>query len=189
MYRNTRISEDVIKPRPDARNRGFRPFTSAETGSTRALDTRNGEHHHKTESSYTPYLRESAVPEENGRSRNWHESSKVGTDRYMGTSTSSTQSTTLDFEKVKLSPRKYMHPKGGDSGLAKISTMRDHAVAQPPDLMLQSDCARDLKRAIHQRYGKDPRHQVDRKFDYSRVGTSKKISQNGNGVLCKVIGG
>ncbi|KAI1360149.1 hypothetical protein F5Y08DRAFT_343993 [Xylaria arbuscula] len=78
----------------------------------------------------------------------------------------SSPSTTLDFEKMRLSPRKYVNHKGGNSGLSNISKMGGPVVPREPNLLSQSDCASDLTRAVRQRYGKDPRHKGDRKFDY-----------------------
>ncbi|KAI0968728.1 hypothetical protein F4678DRAFT_464343 [Xylaria arbuscula] len=75
-------------------------------------------------------------------------------------------STTLDFEKTKLSPRKYMHRKGGISALSNASSTGNNIAEEPSDLNLQSDCASVLTKAVRQRYGKEAWNKGSRNFDY-----------------------
>lgn len=146
MYGNRCTSEGAIKPRPDMKA--------------------HREHHHKTESAHKSYTRDAALPRGQIPDQESRKPSRSHLEAPADASTDSSPSTTLDFGKMKLSPRKYMHNKGGNSGLSKISSMSSPVAPQQPSLLSQSDYASDLSREVRQRYGKDPRHKGDRNFDY-----------------------
>ncbi|KAJ3569672.1 hypothetical protein NPX13_g6006 [Xylaria arbuscula] len=143
-YGKERFGEVVTKPRSDRRIHG-------ETQSKSAHFSRTRDH---------------ALSREQRLDQTGHKPSQPRSGAPTDASIKPSPSNTLDFEKMRLSPRKYVNHKGGNSGLSNISKMGGPVVPREPNLLSQSDCASDLTRAVRQRYGKDPRHKGDRKFDY-----------------------
>ncbi|KAI3328532.1 hypothetical protein F4824DRAFT_506469 [Ustulina deusta] len=167
---NRRTDRDSIESRADLGTHVPHPFTPFDISQTRSHDGKHREYYHENDPDDIPsYARSPTVPKAQRSGQQRLRSSLAGPDVCAEPSTSSkTQpsSTTLDFKKTRLSPRKYMHRKGGESGLSKLSSTANSVANSQTDLMSQTDCASALTKAVRQRYGKESWHKGDRNFDY-----------------------
>ncbi|KAI1419766.1 hypothetical protein F5Y12DRAFT_792765 [Xylaria sp. FL1777] len=163
-YGSRRTDRVAAERRGDSRAHIIRPSTPFDINRSHGGKDKYSGYCHKTnlDNNLT-------IPNAQRNDQQWVRSPSIGSDDSAEHSTRSRiqpSPPALDFKKSKLSPRKYMHRKGGVSGLAKISSTAKSPVNDQTDLMAQTDCASALTKAVRQRYGKDLWNKGGRKFDY-----------------------